>query len=67
MKAVTMLSVVVLVSGCAGLPQTLPRERFPAQVLRGDYGWGQTQTTVTTREYTSGVPTGRTFVTTQRP
>lgn len=56
----------LVVGGCQSLPQSLPPEKFRADVERGLYGWGQQTTTMTTREYTYGRPTGRTFETTTR-
>ena len=66
MKSLILIAVTITVTGCAALPQSLPPEKFRADVERGAYGWGQQTTTTTTREYTYGRPTGRTFETTTR-
>jgi predicted small lipoprotein YifL len=66
MRHLLVCLAVFSVTGCAALPQSLPPEKFRADVERGAYGWGQQTTTTTTREYIYGRPTGRTFETTTR-
>lgn len=61
MRSLCAFSILILLQGCAALPQSLPPDQFRAKIARGDYAENPQYQISTIRELNWGSPTGRSF------